>query len=381
MSFVSWNELSVARLKVAAPRGKVYRFANDIAGTGGSMGLKSHIKSRLSTGLTLPLGPVGIGIKAVRRPSGAVYKRAPNLELSYAKALERRFPVLAELGLPLDDKTAAGILELYLAYLPAIYEPAANAHLRSHLHRLKTRASHDALRIAVEHAIAISNLADGLPDRAVSLRTDDCHAKAWATDAAALETAYGAKLIGEDWSDASRGETLVFYFEAHPQLVMGKSILHFAPEQELQQWLQMADASHKPASYYSADGIRTDVDGIFDITDIALPDESFDLIICHRVLEHIPDDALAFSELFRLLRPGGMMNFSVPQAPHKSHTKEWVLPDESHDGHVRHYGRDLEDRMRASGFRVELEPWLLQQPYSVLRSRRAYPMRIYNVWR
>ena len=34
-----------------------------------------------------------------------------------------------------------------------------------------------------------------------------------------------------------------------------------------------------------------------DITSIGYPDDSFDLIICQHVLEHVPNDGLAMREL------------------------------------------------------------------------------------
>lgn len=44
------------------------------------------------------------------------------------------------------------------------------------------------------------------------------------------------------------------------------------------------------------------------------PDESFDLITCVSVLEHIPDDKAALAALWRMLRPGGKLVLTVPCA-------------------------------------------------------------------
>src|SRR6185312_11658560 len=121
-----------------------------------------------------------------------------------------------------------------------------------------------------------------------------------------------------------------------------------------------------------------DVDFVYDLTAIGLPDSSFDLVICHRVLEHVLDDHAALAELHRVLRRGGLLNVSVPQAVHREKTAEWIIPDASHHGHVRQYGRDLTDRIDKVGFSVELESWLLRRPRPELLSLGAYPMRIYN---
>jgi SAM-dependent methyltransferase len=49
-----------------------------------------------------------------------------------------------------------------------------------------------------------------------------------------------------------------------------------------------------------------------DLCRLSFPDESFDLVIHADVLEHVPDDRAALSELCRVTRRGGGMFFSVP---------------------------------------------------------------------
>jgi SAM-dependent methyltransferase len=51
------------------------------------------------------------------------------------------------------------------------------------------------------------------------------------------------------------------------------------------------------------------------ITDLPLPDDSVDLMICYHVLEHVPDDASAMAEIARVLRPGGV---AIVQVPHRT---------------------------------------------------------------
>jgi SAM-dependent methyltransferase len=56
------------------------------------------------------------------------------------------------------------------------------------------------------------------------------------------------------------------------------------------------------------------LDIISDITAIPRPDASFDAVLCSEVLEHVPDPVAAVRELCRLLRPGGTLLVTVPNA-------------------------------------------------------------------
>jgi ubiquinone/menaquinone biosynthesis C-methylase UbiE len=75
-----------------------------------------------------------------------------------------------------------------------------------------------------------------------------------------------------------------------------------------------------------------------DITCLPFCDNSFDVVICSEVLEHIPDDAKAMSELIRILKPGKTLAVSIPRfIPEKIC---WLLSDEyfnANMGHVRIY--------------------------------------------
>lgn len=75
-----------------------------------------------------------------------------------------------------------------------------------------------------------------------------------------------------------------------------------------------------------------------DVTALPFDDSTFDLVICSEVLEHIPDDAQAISELVRILKPGKTLAVSVPRAwPERIC---WALSDayfNANMGHVRIY--------------------------------------------
>ena len=96
-----------------------------------------------------------------------------------------------------------------------------------------------------------------------------------------------------------------------------------------------------------------------DITDIPHPDDSFDVIYCSHVFEHIPDDRRAMSELFRVLRPSGWAVLLVPITTEETIEDASATDSETRlrlfgqEDHVRRYGPDFADRLRESGFRVE----------------------------
>lgn len=54
------------------------------------------------------------------------------------------------------------------------------------------------------------------------------------------------------------------------------------------------------------------IDIVSDITDIPVPDASFDAVMCTEVFEHLPRPDLALHEFTRILRPGGLLIITAP---------------------------------------------------------------------
>lgn len=54
------------------------------------------------------------------------------------------------------------------------------------------------------------------------------------------------------------------------------------------------------------------IDIISDIVDIPVEDESFDVILCTEVFEHIPDPVIALNEFKRILKRGGTLILTAP---------------------------------------------------------------------
>jgi ubiquinone/menaquinone biosynthesis C-methylase UbiE len=87
--------------------------------------------------------------------------------------------------------------------------------------------------------------------------------------------------------------------------------------------------------------------------------ESFDIFICSHVLEHVPDDKKALSELFRILRPGGFGILMVPIALKMSKVNEDPSIEDvgerwrrfGQDDHVRQYSKSgFIERVKGAGF-------------------------------
>jgi ubiquinone/menaquinone biosynthesis C-methylase UbiE len=101
-----------------------------------------------------------------------------------------------------------------------------------------------------------------------------------------------------------------------------------------------------------------------DITDIDLPDNTFDVIICNHVMEHIPADTQAMSELFRVLKPGGWAILQTPISGDTTfedasiQTPEDRLRQFGQRDHVRIYGRDYQERLSSVGFDVNVDSFV-----------------------
>lgn len=89
-----------------------------------------------------------------------------------------------------------------------------------------------------------------------------------------------------------------------------------------------------------------------DITAMRFQDDSVDWFLCFHVLEHIPDEAAAMSEIHRVLRPGGTLVIQVPVDESLATTLEYGAPDPREVGHVRRYGRDFPSVIADYGFDV-----------------------------
>ena len=153
-------------------------------------------------------------------------------------------------------------------------------------------------------------------------------------------------------------------------------ILNFGPEK------CMIERMRDNPNYETADLHAKIARFRLDITDIDRPDDYFDMVIAHHVLEHVDDDRKAMRELCRVTRPGGIAAISVPLDLTRERTYENPAItdlDERfvHFGgtdHKRYYARDFGDRLAEAGF--EVTPYRRDEPdevrYSLTRGQQIY---------
>ena len=153
------------------------------------------------------------------------------------------------------------------------------------------------------------------------------------------------------WLFLMRETTL---FEQHP------SLLHIAPEVCLMRHLKPRYKGFE-ARYKTADLESPLADLHFDIQQIPLADEQFDVVICNHLMEHVADDRRAMRELHRILRKGGWGVLLSPVELDRATTfEDDSITDPAERtrifgqyDHRRIYGNDFAERLREAGFTVE----------------------------
>jgi SAM-dependent methyltransferase len=166
------------------------------------------------------------------------------------------------------------------------------------------------------------------------------------------------------------------WVEKNPQTDERARLLHFAPEAVLKRLFR-----DKAAEYRSGDLTPGAADLVVNIEAIDLPDESIDLVICSHVLEHV-DDHKALREIYRILVPGGqaLLMFPIVEGWDRTYEDDRVQSHGErtlHFGqwdHVRMFGRDVRDRIKAEGF--ELSELTAEEPevsrYGLVRGEKLF---------
>ena len=111
-----------------------------------------------------------------------------------------------------------------------------------------------------------------------------------------------------------------------------------------------------------------------DLTRCPLADESIDGVVLLNVLEHIADDGAAVQQVFRILRPGGVLVLEVPAGPELFDVYDRMLMH-----HRRYKLRELRHLVKSAGFQLRAASHLgvLVYPgfYIVKRWNKRYLQR------
>lgn len=114
-------------------------------------------------------------------------------------------------------------------------------------------------------------------------------------------------------------------------------MLHFAPEPFFQKFF-----SKRFGQYETADLDMYGVDHYVDLQELPFEEQTYDFVFASHVLEHVPDDQKALSEIRKILKPNGIAILPVPLLAEK--TVEYPEPNPHEAYHVRAPGYDYYDR-------------------------------------
>ncbi len=173
---------------------------------------------------------------------------------------------------------------------------------------------------------------------------------------------FGAKLREDAQCDCGaleRHRFLWLYLTKKTDLFDGnpKKMLHVAPEYFFESILK----ERLGESYITADLSDSRAMVKMDIISIQYPDESFDVIYCSHVLEHVQDDRLAMREFYRVLKKNGWAILLVPISAEVTFEDPSIVEPQERvkafgkEDHVRRYGPDYVDRLLEAGFKVEVK--------------------------
>lgn len=133
-------------------------------------------------------------------------------------------------------------------------------------------------------------------------------------------------------------------------------VLHIAPEQCFHKKFK----AQKNLAYLTGDLVSPIADLHFDLHNIPLEDNRFDVVFCNHVMEHVEDALQCMRELHRVMKPNGWGIMQVPQDLSRATTYEdkTITSPEQREihywqkDHVRLFGRDYPQWLEKAGFQV-----------------------------
>lgn len=168
-------------------------------------------------------------------------------------------------------------------------------------------------------------------------------------------------------------EKTTFFTEPH-------KLLHIAPE------LCFIDKfkAMENLDYTTADLESPLADVKMDVHHIPFEDNTFDVVFCNHVMEHVDDDIRAMSEIHRVLKPGGWAIIQSPQDYSRAETLEDPTitdPKEREriywqSDHLRLFGMDYGKRLEQAGFQVTEDRFVMELPEETVKRYALPPKEI-----
>ncbi len=133
-------------------------------------------------------------------------------------------------------------------------------------------------------------------------------------------------------------------------------VLHIAPEQCFHSRFK----KQANLEYLTGDLVSPIADLHFDLHQIPLEDNRFDVVFCNHVLEHVDDAMQCMKELYRVMKPGGFGILQVPIDYNREVTYEdpTITSPEDREkhfwqkDHVRLFAKDYPEWLKKAGFQV-----------------------------
>jgi SAM-dependent methyltransferase len=162
----------------------------------------------------------------------------------------------------------------------------------------------------------------------------------------------------------------LFLKDKSPFFTSRLHVLHIAPEACFIKRFEKLHGDH----YITAD-IESPLAKVkMDIHQIPFESNTFDVVLCNHVLEHVQDDIKAMTEIHRVLKHGG---FAILQVPFFNPIPAVTFEDPTitdkrqrekifgQDDHVRKYGHDYTERIRRAGLQPLSDPFVDELPEEV----------------
>lgn len=150
-------------------------------------------------------------------------------------------------------------------------------------------------------------------------------------------------------SSRARHRGLSFIYKMEISDLDGESkVLHFAPEPVFYSIFK-----NKLFSYQTIDYILEDVDlPRQDVQNLSIASDLFDIVLSNHVIEHVPNDDKAISEMYRITKRGGKVIITIPG--NFKRTKTVYFDNLKNNGHYRDYGIDFIEKMKKVFPKVEI---------------------------